>query len=826
MMEKLRFYCFGEFEVFRNGEALNVTTLGGVKARRLLKILLTHQGSFLTVDQLIEWLWNDDRPEHPERTLRNYVYQLRKVLEADVADGQEYKLIRTGEEGCYGLFSSKDYWMDVQAFEAIIKEAESLVARQSWQEAVQQLQEAAALYRGDFLKEELYEEWTKARRNELQQRYGHILVLLAEGHAQSQDWTNAIACAQKTAALAPGHEGVHRHLMRYLCHAGNRDGAIKVFKQLEAYLKEEIQVAPEQQTLELHQQVLNGEIPELPQVERSKPASRSRPPSAPTLAARAVGSRPFPWKRTLAGAIGITTLALLWNLMNAPRPSSLPSPSPSTAIQFFQNDAGAFKAVGGFPPVMVDFDELEPGTDLTGKSLDGVRFERSRPSSAPLVVVRGWETFTPGGYRCEPLGDAATHRLFPTTGGNVLSPGGLELTPGRNDALEDDDLVLLFDDPVSAVGFDLLWQSADGSRRKLTLQDALGKTLFEQEVAFDLGTPGVAPPAGSSFVGFVSESNNIARVVVDEFDSDNCRENANGGYDTIYFKRLAEKAQPVPENAFVRQWGSTGVNPGEFSADSGPRGIAVVEENGVTSVYQSDYINNRVQKFDAQGRFVAQFPMPSALQDIEYDGHGNFYARAVGPDSPAGHLLKLDFQMNVLWTSEAPAAEWVSYGLCIDSGGSIHVPVALSTVPGDHKIYKYDPNGNLLAEYGAGLVKGSGDCEADKEGRIYAIDGTWSNLRVFNNAGQLQDTVRFGYGISGIAMDPQSGDFFLITRFEGKDIKVRKFDPSFNLLAEWGGEGQGSGRFLPPIRDLEVDGQGFVYVADAGNHLIQVFQPK
>ncbi|HEY5596948.1 MAG TPA: hypothetical protein VIL47_06760, partial [Candidatus Bipolaricaulota bacterium] len=64
------------------------------------------------------------------------------------------------------------------------------------------------------------------------------------------------------------------------------------------------------------------------------------------------------------------------------------------------------------------------------------------------------------------------------------------------------------------------------------------------------------------------------------------------------------------------------------------------------------------------------------------------------------------------------------------------------------------------------------------------------------------------------------------TRFEGKNIKIRKFDPSFNLLAEWGGEGQGSGRFLPQVRDLEVDSQGFVYVADAGNHLIQVFQPK
>jgi len=162
--------------------------------------------------------------------------------------------------------------------------------------------------------------------------------------------------------------------------------------------------------------------------------------------------------------------------MNGPKP--LPPPSLSSAIQLFQNDTAPFQAAGGFPPVMVDFDELEPGTDLSGKSLNGVRFERSSPSSAPLIVVRGWETFTPGGYRCEPLGDPATHKLFSTTGANVLSPGGLELAPGRNDALEDDDLVLIFDEPVGAVGFDILWQSADGSRRKVTLQDAMGNTLY------------------------------------------------------------------------------------------------------------------------------------------------------------------------------------------------------------------------------------------------------------------------------------------------------------------------------------------------------------
>ena len=56
----------------------------------------------------------------------------------------------------------------------------------------------------------------------------------------------------------------------------------------------------------------------------------------------------------------------------------------------------------------------------------------------------------------------ANNTLGATSGANVLSPGGVTLGPGPDDAVENDDLTLEFATPVSAFGFDHLAQSADG----------------------------------------------------------------------------------------------------------------------------------------------------------------------------------------------------------------------------------------------------------------------------------------------------------------------------------------------------------------------------
>lgn len=204
-------------------------------------------------------------------------------------------------------------------------------------------------------------------------------------------------------------------------------------------------------------------------------------------------------------------------------------------VTAYFNDLSGFNAAAGSPPAQITFDDIAPNTDITGTAHGGVSFDlgNSPPPSARLIVVRGADTFTTPGFFG--AANAATNKLFPTSGANVLSPGGVELRPGFNPQFENDDLELRFATPVDAVGFDLLYQSLDCcSFVGITIRDTTGAVIYANPF-IPSGGFGAGGPGGTEFVGFVSDSANIARIVVDEFDGDPNFPDSNVGFDTFRF---------------------------------------------------------------------------------------------------------------------------------------------------------------------------------------------------------------------------------------------------------------------------------------------------
>ena len=210
----------------------------------------------------------------------------------------------------------------------------------------------------------------------------------------------------------------------------------------------------------------------------------------------------------------------------------------AAAINTFYEQPGLFDTAAGSPPVRVNFDTIAAGTDISGTSINGITFTQG-PAAAPLIVIRAADSYTPTGFSWS---DPA-NKLYATSGENVLSPGGVELAPGPTPGLENDDITLVFNAPVSAVGFDLLFQSLDGaSYVYVTLFDGGGNTIYSTA-----GIPVSADPdkaGGSAFVGFVSDTANIKKVVLEETDENEVNPDANIGIDTI---RAEMAPSPVPE---------------------------------------------------------------------------------------------------------------------------------------------------------------------------------------------------------------------------------------------------------------------------------------
>ncbi|HWO83036.1 MAG TPA: BTAD domain-containing putative transcriptional regulator, partial [Solirubrobacterales bacterium] len=73
----MEFRILGPLEVISDGQ---IVELGGVKQRALLAVLLLNANEVVSLDRLIDALWEDDPPERAQKALQVLVSGLRKLV--------------------------------------------------------------------------------------------------------------------------------------------------------------------------------------------------------------------------------------------------------------------------------------------------------------------------------------------------------------------------------------------------------------------------------------------------------------------------------------------------------------------------------------------------------------------------------------------------------------------------------------------------------------------------------------------------------------------------------------------------------------------------
>jgi DNA-binding beta-propeller fold protein YncE len=309
-----------------------------------------------------------------------------------------------------------------------------------------------------------------------------------------------------------------------------------------------------------------------------------------------------------------------------------------------------------------------------------------------------------------------------------------------------------------------------------------------------------------------------------------------------YFRIVADKGgyvvrgedkefKTATDPRFDFSFGKAGSGEGQLK---GAKGIAV-DSSG--NVWVADTENNRIEKFNSEGKYVFQLGKEGtgtngefkSLKGIAIDSSGNVWVVDSGNNrvqkfnSEGKFVLQLGKEGTGNGEFKSPT------GIALDSVGR---PFVADT--GNNRIQKFNTKGEYLAKFGEegvadGKLKAPQGVLIDPQGRIWVADTGNNRVQRFNGT-SFAYISKFGKEGTG------NGEFksptAIVSDFQEKlwvidsaNNRAQKFDIEGNYLDQLGEAGKGAGQMESPSAIATPAAQK-VLVLDSGNARVQSWSVK
>ena len=251
----------------------------------------------------------------------------------------------------------------------------------------------------------------------------------------------------------------------------------------------------------------------------------------------------------------------------------------------------------------------------------------------------------------------------------------------------------------------------------------------------------------------------------------------------------------------IAKYGGSGEGDGQLGAEGsefyiGPSGLSL---DGNDNIYVSDTINNRIQIFDKNGKFLKKITNDDVngvftqLLDIKVDSKGFIYIT----DGSSYYILKLNKDGKVVERIGGKGGQKGKFGLMGEINGN-YGPSALAVNP-DGYLYAVDPyNHRVQAFKDNGQFIYSIESEEDEATFIYpnkvCVD-TNGNIYITSGDIYIEDPLNFR-----------------VLKFNKKGDAVQQYVSGYNM-----------GKFVCP-QSVAVNSKGYVYILDLD--MVQIFNPK
>ncbi|MBN1180201.1 MAG: tetratricopeptide repeat protein [Anaerolineae bacterium] len=238
----LHVVALGRFEVWQGARLVPEAAWRQRRAGELFRLLLTSTRRRLSRDQVIEALWPDKPPGAANTPFHQATSALRQALEPDLPDKFPSRYLEV-EGGQVALHLPPGSTIDLDTFEHHARQSE-------WAAA-------AALYGGALFPDDRYADWAAEPRERLAQLFVEVALALARQALEGGHPREALASARRVLGVDPWQENAVLVGMRACLALEDRVGALRLYRDLEQALRQDLGVAPQVELQELYQSLVS-----------------------------------------------------------------------------------------------------------------------------------------------------------------------------------------------------------------------------------------------------------------------------------------------------------------------------------------------------------------------------------------------------------------------------------------------------------------------------------------------------------------------------------------------------------------------------------------
>lgn len=210
---RLEISTLGLFQARCGDQLLSDNASRSNRLWELLKYLITHRDKGNAPDVIVETLWPDQEYDDPRGALRTLVYRLRQLLgKGACVNGTEAIVF---SQGCYHWNTKQNYWLDVDEFELLCRQAQAVAATDPQQATLLYLK-AIGLYKGDYLPECSYCEWVIPIRNYYHHLYLQSILALTTLLSAAEQYAEVIEVCEHAFIVDPFEEELHVRFLEAL----------------------------------------------------------------------------------------------------------------------------------------------------------------------------------------------------------------------------------------------------------------------------------------------------------------------------------------------------------------------------------------------------------------------------------------------------------------------------------------------------------------------------------------------------------------------------------------------------------------------------------